>query len=205
MRTPAANRLPALVLVVAVHCGVLLALAALTRTRLAEVAPPAAPIELLLIAAPDTQSTAVGSLPGSGHAAPSRPFPDTRPHANVLPLPRSSPSAAIDWDAEAQAEAARQAGEDLLHSRRAMGLLPPPVRAFQPSVTESLFHWDHASTNRIEPLQGGGTPINLNDSCVVVIFIMMPIAGCRLGRSSARGDLFEHMRDAQGIGAWEDR
>jgi hypothetical protein len=68
-----------------------------------------------------------------------------------------------------------------------------------------MFHWDHACTHRVEPLQGGGTLINLNDSCVIVIFVMMPVAACRLGHSPARGDLFEHMRDGPEFGACQER
>ena len=166
---PAAKRLPALVLVVAVHCGVLLVLAALTRTRLLEVAPQAAAIEVLLIAGPSVPPTVAGSLPGSRPAAPSPAFPTARPHANVPPPPLPAPSTAIDWDGEARAAAARKTDEDSAHRRRDMAALPR-ARAFQPTVTRPMFHWDHASTHRVEPLQGGGTLINLNDSCVIVIY-----------------------------------
>ena len=205
MRVPsAAKHLPALVLVVAVHCGVLLVLAALTRTRLLEVAPQAAAIEVLLIAGPSVPPTVAGSLPGSRPAAPSPAFPTARPHANVPPPPLPAPSTAIDWDGEARAAAARKTDEDSAHRRRDMAALPR-ARAFQPTVTRPMFHWDHAGTHRVEPLQGGGTLINLNDSCVIVIFIMMPVAACRLGHSPARGDLFEHMRDGPEFGAWQER
>lgn len=180
MRVPsAAKHLPALVLVVAVHCGVLLVLAALTRTRLLEVAPQAAAIEVLLIAGPSVPPTVAGSLPGSRPAAPSPAFPTARPHANVPPPPLPAPSTAIDWDGEARAAAARKTDEDSAHRRRDMAALPR-ARAFQPTVTRPMFHWDHAGTHRVEPLQGGGTLINLNDSCVIV---MMPVAACRLGHS----------------------
>jgi len=90
---------------------------ALTRTRLLEVAPQAAAIEVLLIAGPSVPPTVAGSLPGSRPAAPSPAFPTARPHANVPPPPLPAPSTAIDWDGEARAAAARKTDEDSAHRR----------------------------------------------------------------------------------------
>jgi len=202
--SPAANRLSTLVLVVAVHCGVLLALAALTRARLIEEAPEAAPIEVVLIDARSTARAGTGPLPGAPPAASSG-FPAQRPQANAPSPSAPALSGAIDWDNEARGAAARQADQDSGRNRRDMAGLSPQARAFQPSVPRPEFHWDHASTHRVEPLPGGGTLINLNDSCVVVVFVIMPIAACRLGKIPARGDLFEHMRDAPEFGAWKER
>jgi len=203
--SPAANRLSALVLVVAVHCGVLLALAALTRARLIEVAPEAASTEVLLIDARSTPPAVTGPLPGAPPDASSPRFPAQRPQASAPSPSAPALSGGIDWDNEARGAAARQADEYSGRNRRDMAGLPPQARAFQPSVPRPEFHWDHASTHRVEPLPGGGTLINLNDSCVVVVFVIMPIAACRLGKIPARGDLFEHMRDAPEFGAWKER
>ena len=53
---------------------------------------------------------------------------------------------------------------------------------------------------RIEPLKTGGTLIRLNDRCVLVFAVMvLPI--CQIGKIPARGDLFEHMDDPPVLGA----
>lgn len=202
---PAANRVPAFFLVAAVHCGVLLTLAALTRTRLVEVAPEAAPIEVLLIAGRGTPPAVMAPLPGARPAVSSPAVPGLRSQPKVPSPPARAPSTAFDWDSEAQAAAARQADEDSARNRRDVAALPPQAGAFQPSVPRPEFHWDHSSTDRVEPLGGGGTLINLNDSCVIVVFVVMPLAACKLGKIPARGDLFEHMRDTPELGAWKER
>lgn len=72
-------------------------------------------------------------------------------------------------------------------------------------MSKPEFHWYHAGTHRVEPLEGGGTLINLNDNCVLVVIGVIPFPTCKLGRIRARGDLFEHMRDAPGPDSWKDR
>lgn len=57
------------------------------------------------------------------------------------------------------------------------------------------FHWDHASTHRVEPVPGLGTIIHLNDQCAIFLFVIIPMAGCALEKPPARADLFEHMHD----------
>jgi hypothetical protein len=47
----------------------------------------------------------------------------------------------------------------------------------------------------VETEPGGGTVIHLNDSCALVLFIIVPMIACALEKPPVRGDLFEHMHD----------
>jgi hypothetical protein len=53
--------------------------------------------------------------------------------------------------------------------------------------------WDPAATHRIRMLRSGGTAVLLNDHCAID-FEPFPILGCALGKASAPGNLFAHMR-----------
>jgi hypothetical protein len=43
-------------------------------------------------------------------------------------------------------------------------------------------------THRVELLPAGGFVVNINDRCVIVLYIMI-MPACRIGRISPRGDL----------------
>jgi hypothetical protein len=59
------------------------------------------------------------------------------------------------------------------------------------------FGWDHARTHRVEPMEGGGSILWLNDRCFVVLYGMIPFPMCGIGKIPVRGDLFDHMRDSK--------
>jgi hypothetical protein len=46
----------------------------------------------------------------------------------------------------------------------------------------------------VEPIEGGGLLIHINDRCVVVL-IPFPLAFCGIGKIPVRGDLFDHMHE----------
>jgi len=57
------------------------------------------------------------------------------------------------------------------------------------------FHWNYASTHRVEPVPGLGTIIHLSDECAIFVFVIIPMAACALEKPPVRGDLFKHMHD----------
>ena len=71
------------------------------------------------------------------------------------------------------------------------------VRAGNTDYSKPQFPWDHAATHRVEELPTGGLLINLNDRCSIV-WVIVPFAFCKIGRSEARGDLFQ--LDATALG-----
>jgi hypothetical protein len=65
------------------------------------------------------------------------------------------------------------------------------------------FGWSHSRTRRIDPMEGGGFVVWINDKCGVAIALLaMPF--CQFGKKPARGDLFEHMDDPPVAGDWKD-
>jgi len=105
----------------------------------------------------------------------------------------------------AQRAGAQAAERDTRERRQRERFAPPRNEAFAPRTSSSEFPWYHATTHRVESLEGGGTLINLNDNCVLVVIGLIPFPTCKLGKIPARGDLFEHMHDAPGLGSWKDR
>jgi len=101
---------------------------------------------------------------------------------------------AIDWrrDAEAIAREHAQAAEAGRESSKDEPAKPKPE-----------FGWSHSATHRIEPMEGGGFVVWINDKCgVAVAALAMPF--CMFGKKPARGDLFEHMDDPPKPGDWKD-
>jgi hypothetical protein len=117
------------------------------------------------------------------------------------PPPVEQPAAPIDWTAEAtrtakqQAELAAAPGPRALDQHAAGdgidfdgGLGPEPE--YRPE-----FGWYHARIHRIEPLEGGGSILWINDRCFIVMAGVIPFPMCGIGKIPPRGDLFDHMRD----------
>jgi hypothetical protein len=202
-----ARRLCVLVLVAAAHLGALLLIAALTRSQRLHLAAEAD--ALLVVLLPPEPSR----LPPRNPRQPFRVTNSPRtPAAPAVPAAGKAPATAtatnaitIDWAAEATRAARVQAEEDELARRRAAALAAPHDPAFDQAPRPPEFHWDPVRANRVVPLAGGGTLIRLNDNCALIITVVIPLVGCSLGKIPARGDLFEHMRDAPEFGAWKDR
>jgi hypothetical protein len=102
---------------------------------------------------------------------------------------------AIDWHRDAE-EVARE------HALAAeAGREPKDDQGEQKRQPE--FGWSHSSVHRIEPMEGGGFIVWINDNCGVAIgALAMPF--CMLGKRPARGDLFKHMDDPPTAGDWKD-
>lgn len=100
-----------------------------------------------------------------------------------------------DWQHEIQREARLQDAQAPAGQIR-FGFPEAPASA--PSAPE--FGWDYAHTHRLQPLSGGGMLINLNDHCALVIYGLMFVPGCRIGRIPANGRLFDHLHDRRDDG-----
>ena len=128
---------------------------------------------------------------------PSEPSIADAPSTSIVPPQLARPQ--IDWAREAEISASRQLTQDEEARRLAApfshDFTEPPRNRPTPQ-----FGWSRAHTQRIEPLKNGGTLIRLNDRCVLVFAVMvLPI--CQIGKIPARADLFEHMDDPPVLGA----
>jgi hypothetical protein len=68
----------------------------------------------------------------------------------------------------------------------------------EPAPMPPRFGWDYARTHRVEELPQGGILINLTDHCSLVLYGLVLLPGCRLGRIAADGHLFDGMRERRG-------
>ena len=124
----------------------------------------------------------------------------------VVPTPAEPPPveqkpAVIDWNAEAVLTAKQRAQSAMAPAPRALdkhgaGIdLDGGLGPDEPIAPE--FGWDHARTHRVEPLEGGGSLLWINDRCFIVMAGLIPFPMCGIGKIPVRGDLFDHMRDPQ--------
>jgi hypothetical protein len=190
-------RVLALAIVVAIHAGVVLVLLVEMRARLVRGEPEATPLLVMLLQEREPQYSAV---PPRATARPSATryvrSASRQAEAAAASPTRAAPGSATDWAAEATASAARQIEANEQRARRARALTPKPSPLFSVRPRRPEFHWDYASTHRVEPVPGLGAVIHLNDRCAIALFVIIPFAGsCALGKIPARGDLFEHMHD----------
>lgn len=206
MRTGrAASRLPTLAAVAAAHIAVLLGLLSLTRPH-ALASPDLTSVLVWLPnpAAPPARNTRVAPAPPGRRGHP----PATRPNfvsgASAPTAPPVDDSNAIDWAAAGEAAASAAADADERTRRRERDFTHPRSDTFAPTPVRPEFHWDRTHTERIVPLEGGGTLIRLNENCVLVV-LLVPFPACALGRIPPRGDLLEHMPNAPESGARADR
>ncbi len=151
---------------------------------------------------------------GAGQASPpppnlprKKPAPTHDTQLVVVPAPAEAPPteqkpAIVDWNAEAaltvkqQAQAAATPQPRALDKRGAGTDFDGGLGPDQGSAPE--FGWDHARTHRVEPMEGGGAILWINDRCFIVMYGMIPFPMCGIGKIPVRGDLFDHLRDPKG-------
>jgi hypothetical protein len=190
-----ARRVLALTGVVTLHAGVLLIVLEETRTKLVPAAAHSPPFLVMLLSRLEPQRPS-GARSGRRAAARHAPAPDGHmtPEVPEAELP-TAPRNAIDWLAAAKDEADRQVEANEQRERQARAFAPPANMFAPPAPKRPGFHWDYAATHRVETEPGGGTVIHLNDSCALVLFIIVPMIACALEKPAVRGDLFDHMHD----------
>ena len=210
------SRLVALIVVVAVHLGLIAAFAVARKphrdspeeeqsTTIVFLAsmPTAEPVLPPALVSRESLESSAGRVIGSDvpkHAAPVSIQPLLDTSAEALLLSEVEPIRAetsIDWAKEAQLAASRQvASLDEAHQRASRFTIKSTP---QKALPKPEFHWSLAHTKRIEPLPQGGTLLRINERCALVLSGgLLPI--CSIGKIEARGDLFEHMRDAPDSG-----
>lgn len=159
--------------------------------------PASTPLEVTLFSTPARRprpkmfpSQHLQEVPPSRYVT-SRKFPGKHlrrvaPSSHVTPQKR----APIDWQQAMQGEV-HDAESRSRHNGLNFGFpqLPAAIPAAPP------FGWDYAATHRVQALPEGGVLIMLNDHCALVIFVVFPIAGCKIGRIPANGQLFENVHD----------
>ena len=139
---------------------------------------------------PPPKGTTASPSAAAAPAAPAAPEPE--PDGAIHPR--------VDWDAELARGAAAAAD-----AAAAAAALPKPKdfgfpAAEAPPAKRPQFGWDYAATHRIEPIDGGGLLVNLNDNCVMA-FLPLPLVFCKLGHKSANGELFRDMSPPVGEGS----
>jgi hypothetical protein len=121
--------------------------------------------------------------------------------APAKPPPAEQKPAIVDWNAEAaltvkQRAQAAAAPQPRALDKRSAGMYVGGLGLDQGSAPE--FAWDHARTHRVEPMEGGGSILWINDRCFLVMYGVIPLPMCNVGNIPVRGDLFDHMRDPKG-------
>jgi len=193
----ASPRIPVLAAVVAAHAGALLVLLAETRTRDVRGESEASPLLVMLF---EPRERPAAAAPAGRAARPSasrhRPPAAAEVEVPAPPLP-GAPGTAINWTAEATAAAERETEGAERRARQAQALAPKPNPMFAARPKGHEFGWDYAATHRVEAGRGGITLIHIGDNCGIALYLLIPMGfGCAVGKPPVRGDLFEHMHDA---------
>jgi hypothetical protein len=189
-------RLLVLAAVFALHAGTLLVLLAEMRTRTVRGEAQASALIVMLFDPRVHQASGAPTYPGRRKSVP-RSGPAAAPVPTAVAAhAEPEPGAAIDWGAEAALSAGRQIEADEQRVRQAHALAVRPSPMFAQRRKPPGFHWNYASTHRVEPVGGFATVIHLNDQCAIALFLIIPFAGgCALDKAPPRADLFEHLHD----------
>jgi hypothetical protein len=194
----------ALIFVLGAHLVALLLLVTVTRSRTTSAAEDLTALVWILRPPAQNQPSAgtyTGSPPRAQRSRRTQP-----PSLPTLAQPPPSPNkpSKINWAEEAKSTAIQEVEREEQERRRNEALAPPKSALFGPKAASgSPFHWYRAGTHRLELLKNGGMLINLSDNCALIIF-PFPLLGCTLEKIPARGDLFDHMRDAPEFGTWKE-
>jgi hypothetical protein len=190
--------------VLALHLALLWAV--IRADRSPRVAAPSATDALMLLILPERADMAARVVASvrrpsrAGSAIPSvaTPAPTGPRESTTVPAPATAP-APIDWEEEARLAARDSiAHADRENAHRDLSSLSPEqldwVRRNHLEPAAPGIPWKY---RRVEVGAGGWPIIHINDHCVFVPFLMMMVF-CSIGHIEARGDLFDHMRDAGG-------
>jgi len=197
-------RVATFVVVLLVHVLFLLAFTQLRQPRLQlvedRVAAEAFFVDPVRTTAPEPKE----SVEKRYRASARRPAATTRPAPGAAVQPESqpqstaitAPSTAPDWRNELQIAANNQLARQQYQHQHPSPLAPHDFTGVTPGKPHKPeFGWDYAATHRVEEIPTGGLLININDRCVMV-WMIIPFAACRIGKIPARGDLFDHLKDA---------
>lgn len=182
-------------LVVVAHVLAVLALLTARRFETTAKNEPFTTVVFFIPPTPQAQPAPnIASSPARAHPPPAQ--YEIPPASGSITLPDEfSTPPAVDWRSEASRAATDTLRDNDESARQRAALnqrkgtpLEETTRVPTPGIT-----WDVAHTKRIEPLEGGGTLIHLNERCVLVVPFPLPI--CKVGKIAVRGDLFDHMNE----------
>lgn len=199
IRKPVGRRFASFVAVALVHV-VLLMYIALTPWRSLRTTEVPFVTHVFFIEEVPPSAEEFGSPPAPARrpAPPVRTAPITLPTEPPTHEAPSTSSPRIDWAREAELSASRQIHSDE-EARRHAAPFSHDFSAQRPVRPAPQFRWSRAHTNRLEPLETGGTLIWLNERCAVVFAgAIFPV--CAIGKIPAHGDLFEHLNDPPVLG-----
>jgi hypothetical protein len=123
------------------------------------------------------------------------------PNASVkTPIETAPPIPQIDWQHELElAVQNKVANEETENNYRDLS------KSMSPSQVDWLkrHHMEPASAGvtwkkpRVEVTRDGMPIVHINDHCVLVPLLFVPMVFCSIGHIEPNGDLFKHMRDPQ--------
>lgn len=123
------------------------------------------------------------------------------PNASITPpIETATPTPQIDWQHELELAAQnRVADEEAEKTYRDLS------KSMSPSQVDWLkqHHMEPATpgltwkTPRVEVTKEGMPIVHINDHCVLVPLLFVPMVFCSIGHIEPNGDLFKHMRDPQ--------
>jgi hypothetical protein len=180
-------------LAVLIHIGLL---ALLVSDRPARVEAPERQTALVFLPGPQANNRSFELRPPAPPHLPELSPPSISAPQLIAPRQRDNAGEppAIDWRRDAEAIAREHA--ETAEAARAQS-------KDGPAKPKPEFGWSHSATHRIEPMEGGGFVVWINDKCgVAVAGLAMPF--CMFGKKPARGDLFKHMDDPPQAGDWKD-
>ena len=197
-------RVVTIVVVLLIHVAFFILFAA-QRSPVPRAGRKEAPSMAFLLLPDEVNTTRGAPQPTTMHAAhptsPKRAAPTPKSTGAVRPEPPPDAitlPAAPDWRQELQIAANNEIEAEERKRDQPSPLAPHDFSGVKPGSTDDSkprFGWSHAATHRVEEIPTGGLLININDRCVIV-WAIFPMIGCRIGKSPARGNLLEHMRDA---------
>jgi hypothetical protein len=193
------HRSAVLLIVLAIHAALLIvAMRWVIRIDMRRQEP------LVFLSLPERAQPAVSAAPAAAAELP-RKKPSPR-DTQIIAIPQPAqpnafelekPPPTIDWSAEANLAAKRQAEVATARQPRALDKhgAGADLNGGLPDHRDgSDFGWDRSHTHRVETAEGGGVVIHLNDRCVLVL-MPFPFPFCGVGKIPVRGDLLDHMHD----------
>ena len=127
------------------------------------------------------------------------PIPGPAAPAIVNPIPAT---AAPDWHLQAESAAAHAIEEQERRRQHPSPLEPHDFSGVKSGATDSnkpQFGWAYAATHRVEEIPTGGLIFNITDRCSIV-WVIVPLALCKIGKLQGHSDLFQHLEDPLVLG-----